>query len=85
MDRALLQQTLADAGEPSYRAAQVWEWVARGARSYEEMTNLPAALRERLAAAVPLSTLVCGPRRSPTTAPSRRSSTPPTGGRSRRC
>ncbi len=57
MDRALLQRTLADAGEPSYRASQVWEWVARGAREYAEMTNLPAALRERLAAAVALSTL----------------------------
>ncbi len=57
MDRELLARTLADAGEPDYRASQVWEWVARGARSYEEMTNLPAALRERLAAAVPLSTL----------------------------
>jgi 23S rRNA (adenine2503-C2)-methyltransferase len=57
VDRALLDSTLADAGEPSYRAAQVWEWVARGARSYGEMTNLPAALRERLEAAVPLSTL----------------------------
>ena len=31
MDRALLEQTLADAGEPAYRASQVWEWVARGA------------------------------------------------------
>jgi 23S rRNA (adenine2503-C2)-methyltransferase len=57
MDRELLQATLAAAGEPSYRAAQVWEWVARGARSYEEMTNLPAALRERLATEVPLSAL----------------------------
>jgi 23S rRNA (adenine2503-C2)-methyltransferase len=57
MDRALLDRTLADAGEPSYRAGQVWEWVARGAGSYEEMTNLPAALRERLEAGVPLSTL----------------------------
>ena len=57
MDRALLDSTLATAGEPSYRAAQVWEWVARGARAYEEMTNLPATLRERLAASVPLSTL----------------------------
>ena len=57
MNRALLQKTLAEAGEPSYRAAQVWEWVARGARSYGEMTNLPLALRERLAADVPLSTL----------------------------
>jgi len=57
VDRALLEQTLAAAGEPSYRTSQVWEWVARGGRSYAEMTNLPAALRERLDAAVPLSTL----------------------------
>ncbi|MDQ2629463.1 MAG: 23S rRNA (adenine(2503)-C(2))-methyltransferase RlmN [Actinomycetota bacterium] len=57
MDRELLKAKLAEAGEPAYRAAQVWEWVARGARSYEEMTNLPAGLRERLGAEVPLSTL----------------------------
>jgi 23S rRNA (adenine2503-C2)-methyltransferase len=57
MDRILLESTLVGAGQPAYRASQVWEWVARGAQSYEEMTNLPAALRERLAAAVPLSTL----------------------------
>jgi 23S rRNA (adenine2503-C2)-methyltransferase len=57
VDRTLLKQTLAEAGEPSYRASQVWEWVARGAGGYGEMTNLPAALREQLAAAVPLSTL----------------------------
>jgi 23S rRNA (adenine2503-C2)-methyltransferase len=35
----------------------VWEWVARGTPSYDEMTNVPAALRKRLAASVPLSTL----------------------------
>jgi 23S rRNA (adenine2503-C2)-methyltransferase len=57
VDRALLDRTLADAGEPAYRAGQVREWVARGARDYGEMTNLPAPLRERLAAEVPLSTL----------------------------
>jgi 23S rRNA (adenine2503-C2)-methyltransferase len=57
VDRTRLTQSLATAGEPAYRAAQVWEWVARGASSYEEMTNLPAALRARLAADVPLSTL----------------------------
>jgi 23S rRNA (adenine2503-C2)-methyltransferase len=57
MDRTLLERTLAAAGEPTYRATQVWEWMARGARSYAEMTNLPAPLRERLAASVPLSTL----------------------------
>jgi 23S rRNA (adenine2503-C2)-methyltransferase len=57
VDRALLQRTLANAGEPAYRASQVWEWTARGARGYAEMTNLPGALRDRLAAVVPLSTL----------------------------
>ncbi|HET8567293.1 MAG TPA: 23S rRNA (adenine(2503)-C(2))-methyltransferase RlmN [Solirubrobacterales bacterium] len=57
MDRELLKAVLVEAGEPSYRAGQVWEWVARGARSYAEMTNLPKALRERLGAEVPLSSL----------------------------
>ncbi len=57
MDLNLLQRTLAERGEPRFRARQVWEWVARGAESYEEMTNLPAALRAELAAAVPLSAL----------------------------
>jgi 23S rRNA (adenine2503-C2)-methyltransferase len=57
MDRELLTTTLAGSGEPAYRAGQVWEWVARGVGSYGEMTNLPAALRERLEAEVPLSTL----------------------------
>ena len=57
MDRTLLAQSLAATGEPSYRASQVWEWVACGAGSYAEMTNLPTALRERLEASVPLSTL----------------------------
>jgi 23S rRNA (adenine2503-C2)-methyltransferase len=57
MDRAQLAEALSLAGEPPYRASQVWEWTARGASGYEEMTNLPAALRERLAATLPLSTL----------------------------
>ena len=55
MDTALLQQALAD--EPAYRTRQVWEWTTRGATGYAEMTNLPGALRERLAAEVPFSTL----------------------------
>jgi 23S rRNA (adenine2503-C2)-methyltransferase len=57
MDRTQLSTVLAEGGEPGYRSSQVWEWVARGVASYEEMTNLPAPLRERLAASVPLSTL----------------------------
>ncbi len=57
MDMRLLKDALAHAGAAAYRANQVWEWAARGAHSYEEMTNLPAALRETLAAEVPFSTL----------------------------
>lgn len=57
MDLELLERELGEAGEPSYRAGQVWEWAARGARSYGEMTNLPAELREWLAERVPLSGL----------------------------
>jgi 23S rRNA (adenine2503-C2)-methyltransferase len=57
MDSNLLRHTLAAAGEPSYRASQVSQWVAGGAGGYDEMTNLPAALRERLAASVAFSTL----------------------------
>ena len=57
MDLERLSSLLADWGEPTFRAAQVWEWMARGCGSYEDMTNLPAPLRERLAAELPLSTL----------------------------
>ena len=53
----LLETTLAERGEPAYRAGQAWQWAARGASGYGEMTNLPAALRAELAAAVPWSTL----------------------------
>ncbi len=57
MDLALLERTLTDRGQPSYRARQVWEWTARGVASYEEMTTLPKDLRSTLAASVPFSTL----------------------------
>ncbi|HEX3391665.1 MAG TPA: 23S rRNA (adenine(2503)-C(2))-methyltransferase RlmN [Solirubrobacteraceae bacterium] len=57
MDLRLLDETLTQAGEPAFRAKQVWQWAARGASGYEQMTNLPAALRERLADAVPFSSL----------------------------
>ena len=45
------------AGEPAYRTRQVWEWAARGAQSFDEMTNLPARTRQLLAEQVPFSTL----------------------------
>ncbi|MHB8060630.1 MAG: 23S rRNA (adenine(2503)-C(2))-methyltransferase RlmN [Gaiellaceae bacterium] len=57
MDRELLEQTLADLGQPAYRARQVWERACAGAASYEEMTSLPKDLRTRLIERVPFSTL----------------------------
>ena len=57
MDLELLDSTLAELGEPSYRAGQVWEWAARGVSSWDQMSNLPRPLREHLAVTLPLSTL----------------------------
>jgi 23S rRNA (adenine2503-C2)-methyltransferase len=57
VDLELLGSTLAGRGEPAFRARQIWEWTARGARGYDEMTNLPKALRDALAKQVPFSTL----------------------------
>jgi len=57
VDLALLSEKLAERGQPTYRAGQVWDWAARGAPGYEAMTNVPAGLRAELAADVPFSTL----------------------------
>jgi 23S rRNA (adenine2503-C2)-methyltransferase len=57
VDLALLEERLAAAGEPPYRAAQVWRWAARGVPGYVDMTDVPAELRAQLAGDVPFSTL----------------------------
>jgi len=57
VDLALLDATLAELGQPAFRARQVWRWTATGAAGYEEMTDLPAALRAQLGERVPFSTL----------------------------
>ena len=57
MDLQLLENTLQERGEPRFRARQIWDWVARGASSYAEMTNVPAELRAALEESVPLSSL----------------------------
>jgi 23S rRNA (adenine2503-C2)-methyltransferase len=57
MDLTLLEATLTELGEPRYRAGQVWRWAARGADAFDDMSDLPLALRASLADAVPFSTL----------------------------
>lgn len=48
LNKQELEALLYDLGEPKYRAKQVYEWLNKGTRP-DEMTNLPAALREKLA------------------------------------
>ena len=45
----LTQEFTTDLGEPKFRAGQVYAWLHRGARSFDEMTNLSKPLREKLA------------------------------------
>ena len=43
-----LGRQLADLGEPKYRASQVFQWLSRGVRDFDEMSDLPRGLREKL-------------------------------------
>ncbi|MBQ7328547.1 MAG: 23S rRNA (adenine(2503)-C(2))-methyltransferase RlmN [Oscillospiraceae bacterium] len=48
---------LKELGQPAFRAKQVYSWLHKGVRSYEEMTNLPKALRDTLQEKYP----ICAP------------------------
>lgn len=39
---------LAEMGEPEYRAKQIFSWLNKGETSFDEMSNLSKALREKL-------------------------------------
>ena len=49
-------QVLKELGQPAFRAKQVFSWLHKGVASYEEMTNLPQALRQTLAQQYPIYT-----------------------------
>ena len=48
----LTQQEIAgilkELGQPAFRAKQVFTWLHKGVRSYDEMSNLPKSFREKL-------------------------------------
>ena len=46
---------LKERGEPAFRAKQIFRWLYRGVRSFDEMTDLSKALREKLAGAALLT------------------------------
>lgn len=50
MTLADLKARFAADGLPAYRAGQVYRWLSGGVRGFDEMTNLPKDLREKLAA-----------------------------------
>jgi 23S rRNA (adenine2503-C2)-methyltransferase len=55
---AALQAQLAVWGEPKFRALQLWRWLyVHLATEFDQMTNLPQSLRERLAQVYRLDTL----------------------------
>jgi 23S rRNA (adenine2503-C2)-methyltransferase len=58
LDASGLGRLVAVLGEPAFRTGQILRWVyQRGARSYDDMTDVPRALRERLALEAPLTSL----------------------------
>ena len=46
---------LKELGQPAFRAKQVFSWLHKGVRSYDEMTNLPKGLRDVLSEKYPLN------------------------------
>ena len=52
-----LSAVLKELGQPGFRAKQVYTWLHKGVREYEEMTNLPQTLRAQLAERYP----ICAP------------------------
>ncbi|MGN0659277.1 MAG: 23S rRNA (adenine(2503)-C(2))-methyltransferase RlmN [Emergencia sp.] len=43
-----LQQLVKSAGQPAFRAKQVFSWIYKGVTCFDQMTNVPKALREKL-------------------------------------
>ncbi len=43
-----LEKIISDMGEQRFRAKQIFKWLYDGAKSYEEMTNIPKRLIEKL-------------------------------------
>ncbi len=44
-----IQQAVQELGQPHYRAQQILQWLHRGIKSFDDMTDLPKAFRELLA------------------------------------
>lgn len=54
MTQPEIGMVLKEMGQPAFRAKQVYTWLHKGVRSYDEMTNLPRLLRDALAEKYPI-------------------------------
>lgn len=50
---------IASLGQPKFRAEQIFTWLHRGIMSFDEMTNIPKALREKLQGECELNACEC--------------------------
>lgn len=50
-----LTGAMKEMNQPAFRAKQVYTWLHKGVRSYDEMQNIPKTLRQELAEKFPLS------------------------------
>ena len=50
-----ITRVLRDMGQPAFRGKQVFTWLHRGVRSFDEMSNLSKPLRQQLAQAYTIS------------------------------
>lgn len=59
LSRAELEDFAKAAGQPAFRGRQLFRWLyGKGARSFDEMTNLPKAFRDHLAKHATINALV---------------------------
>lgn len=49
-----IQAVLKEMNQPAFRAKQIFTWLHKGVRSYEQMSNLPKDLRAALSASYPI-------------------------------
>ena len=54
MTQAELAALLKEMGQPAFRAKQVYTWLHKGVRDYDQMSNLPKTLRDLLRESHPL-------------------------------
>ena len=52
-----ISAVLKELGQPAFRAKQLFSWLHKGVRSFDEMTNIPQNLRDTLAKEYP----ICAP------------------------